>query len=72
MNVDPTTISELTDCNESCRYNKYHIVGDMHTSAANSSASMFSMGASSNDSLVETETLMFPWWLSLEEHLVSS
>ena len=59
--MEPTTFSELTDCKESCRYNKYHIVGDMHTSAAKSSAFMFSMVASTNDSLVETETLMSPW-----------
>ena len=61
IDADPMTVMKLTDCNKPCRYNKYHIIGDMHTSVANSSAFMFSLFASSNDTLVETETLMFPW-----------
>ena len=61
MNMDQTAIMKLTDCNKPCRYNKYQIIGDIHTSSFNSSAFLFSLVASSNDTLVETETLMFPW-----------
>ena len=61
MNVDPTTIIELTECKKPCRYNKYQIVGNEHTTTFNSSAFVFSLVASSNDTLVETETLIFPW-----------
>ena len=61
MNADPMTIMKLTYCNKPCRYHKYRIVGDMHTTTFNSSAFVFSLVASSNDTLVETETLIFPW-----------
>ena len=61
MSAEPGSITELTNCKKPCRYNKYHIVGGMHTTAFDSSAFIFSLVASTNDTLVETETLMFPW-----------
>ena len=61
MNMDPLTVMERTDCSKPCRYNRYHIVGDLHTSTFNSSEFVFSLLASTNDTVVETETLMFPW-----------
>ena len=54
------TSMKLTDSKKPCRYNKYKIVGEMHTSTIDSSSFVFSLVASSNDTLVETETLMFP------------
>ena len=61
MNMDPLTFLARTDCSKPCRYNRYHIVGELHTSTFNSSEFVFSLLASTNDTLVETETLMFPW-----------
>ena len=56
MHMDP-----LTDCSKPCRYNRYHVVGDLHTSTFNSSEYVFSLLASTNYTVVETETLKFPW-----------
>ena len=47
---------ERTDCSKPCRYNRYHVVGDPPT--FNSSEFVL---ASTNDTVVETETVMFPW-----------
>ena len=53
-------IAKLTGCKKPCYYNKYSFNGDKHMTALHSDDYVLALWAVSNDTIVETEFLLYP------------
>ena len=53
-------VVELTRCMKPCNYKRYNFIGDKKTTAFDSSDFVFSLWSVSNDTMVETEVLIYP------------